>query len=156
MATWTKRQLLDGSYNRLAMAGYVFDLEPEDIIMALVEMDAMLAEWDAKGVRISYNMGNGPEDSDPDQESGIPAWAATAIMSNLAIRLSPSFGKEPSQALKGMAKSSYSSLLTKVVRPIEWIPDRRLPAGAGNKHAFRTFMPQPQGITTDQDDILEI
>jgi hypothetical protein len=62
--SWTKRQLIEQAFAELALAGYDFDLSPEEMQGALVRLDSMIATWTSRGVRLSYAMPANPSDSD--------------------------------------------------------------------------------------------
>ena len=73
--SWTKRQFITQAFEEIGLAAYVFDLTPDQLDSALRRMDAMVAGWNANGVRINYPLPNNPEDSDIDQPSGVPDFA---------------------------------------------------------------------------------
>ena len=49
---WTKRQYIEQAFEEVGLAAYVFDLTPEQLQSALRKLDAMMAEWNAKGLRL--------------------------------------------------------------------------------------------------------
>ena len=143
---WTKRQLVEEAYAELALAGYVFDLQPEELQRGLRRLDAMMATWDGKSIRIGYRMPATPDDSDLDDESGIPDSAAETVFLNLAIRLAPGGGKQISTDTRMSARQGYDTLLYAAARPQEQQFPNTLPYGAGNKPwrtVDRPFFPVP-------------
>ena len=58
--SWTKREIVEEAYGELALAGYVFDLDPEEEQAALRKLDTMMAVWDARGVRLGYPLASSP------------------------------------------------------------------------------------------------
>lgn len=131
--SWTKRQFVNQAFEEIGLASYVFDLQPEQLQSALRRMDAMMAAWNAKGIRVGYPIPTSPENSDLDDETGVPDAANEAIYTNLAIRIAPSFGKAVSQEAKVSARAAYDVLLMRAAVPPEMQLPGSLPAGAGNK-----------------------
>lgn len=133
LMSWTKRQLLDQAFSEIALSGYIFDLEAEDITSAIRRMDSMIASWGSKGINLGYPLAQGADDTDPDQDSNLPEHAVYAVTSNVAIRLAPTYGKTVSQETKMAARQAYLSLLTatSIIPSMQF--DRTLPKGAGNK-----------------------
>ncbi len=131
---WTKRQFITQAFEEIGLAAYVFDLSPEQLDSALRRLDAMVAGWNANGVRIGYPLPASPEDSDIDADTGVPDFANEAIYLGLAVRLAPGFGKTLApQTLTG-ADAAYNNMANQVAFPT---PERQmpgtLPRGAGNK-----------------------
>ena len=131
--SWTKRQFVEQAYEEIGYAGYVFDLEPEQLQSAMRRMDAMLATWNAKGIRIGYPLPSSPQNSDLDDETNVPDSANEAIYTNLAIRLSPPIGKTISAETRMVAKDSFNTLLILAAVPPEMQLPNTMPAGSGNK-----------------------
>lgn len=143
---WTKRALIAQAFGELALAGYDFDLSPQEQQAALVRMDSMVATWTTRGIRIGYALSASPEDSDLDDESGIPASAAEAVFLNLAIRISSGKGKALASATKKAAREAYETLLWAAATPQEQQLPGTMPLGAGNKgwrNINRPYFPEP-------------
>ncbi len=47
---WTKGEIVQKAYAELALAGYVYDLEPEEMQEALTTLDLQMAEWQTRGI----------------------------------------------------------------------------------------------------------
>ncbi len=143
---WSKRQLIEEAYAELALADYVFDLTPEEQQTALRRLDAMLATWEAKGVRVGYAFPSSPADSDLDTPSGLPDSAVETVFLNLATRLAPGSGKAIASSTRKAASDGYDTLLWAAARPQQQQLPNTLPRGAGNK-PWRTvnqpFFPTP-------------
>ena len=132
--SYTKRQFVTAAFEEIGLAGYAFDLTDNEILSACKRMDAMLAEWNARGVRISYPLPSSPESTNLDSETNVPDAANEAIITNLAVRIAPSFGKAVSPDTKMIAKNAYNTLLQlSAVWPVEKQFPSGMPAGAGNK-----------------------
>ena len=158
---YTKRQLIDAAFEELAMAGYVFDIDPDEQLSALRRLDAMMATWGGPGIgiRIGYNATFDPKSADPDQESGIPDWANEAVYLNLAIRIASGYGKTVPRSTTAPAKAAYDALLSAVSSHIPQVqPMGNLPIGAGYKRRFAPypFVQQPtERLTTGEDGLLD-
>jgi hypothetical protein len=127
---WSKRQLIEQAFEEIGFASYAFDLQPEMIQSAARRLDALLAQWSGKGIRLGYPMGT----NDLDAESNISDMDALAVYSNLAILLAPSRGKTPTNELKKAARSGYRELLNRFVKLYEKQLDHHAaPSGAGNQ-----------------------
>lgn len=143
---WTKRQHIARAFGKIGLGVDLFNVAPEDITSALYEMDAMMAEWDAKGIRLGYLLPTNPDDSDPDDDSGLPDYANSAVYLALAVRIAPDFGKALSLDTKTAARSAYDAVVRQIAFPQQQqLPDT-LPRGAGNKPwraPYGAFFPTP-------------
>jgi hypothetical protein len=138
---WTKRQYAEDALMELGIASYVFDLQADQIESAVRRMDTMMAEWNGRGIRIGYALPASPSDTDINGQAGTPDSAHDAIITNLALRLAPSYGKQVSAETKATARHGFNTLLARAAVPPEMQLPGSLPAGAGNKGT--TFTPEP-------------
>ena len=157
--SYTKRQFVLAAFEEAGMASYVFDLTPQMLSSACARLDLMMATWNAKGIRLGYPLPSSPEDVDLDAETGVPDRANEAIITNLSLRLSPSFGKQPSVMTIATAKAALDVLMARAAMPEEMQFPRTLPSGAGNK-PFRysdPYMPAPADpVRTGPEGSLEL
>lgn len=130
---YSKRQFVTAAFEEIGLASYVFDLQPEQLQSALNRLDAMMADWNGKGIRLGYPLPGSPQYSDLDEPSEVPDSANEAIFTNLAIKLAPSYGKSVMPETKVTAKESYNTLLMRATTPLEMQLPGTMPAGAGNK-----------------------
>ena len=130
---YTKRQFVTSAFEEIGLADYVFDLQPEQLEAALRRLDSMIAEWNAAGIRLGYAMPSSPQDSDLDTETNVPDSAWEAIITNLAIRIAPGYGKAVSPDSKVSAKGAYNVLLQRATFPLEQQLPSTMPLGQGNK-----------------------
>jgi hypothetical protein len=93
----------------------------------------MMMEWNAQGVRLGYAVASSPQDSDLDTETNTPDSAWEAVITNLAIRIAPGYGKTVSPDTKVMAKNAYNILLQRAAFPLEKQLPETMPIGQGNK-----------------------
>lgn len=145
--SWTKRQLVNDAYEVVGLASYTYDLKPEQLQGALRSLDSLMAMWNGRGIRIGYPLPISPEDSDLDQETGIPDYAVMAVVNGLAILIAPKVGKTLSNDTQKMARDSYRELLAHHTQPTNKRLPTTMPAGAGNKpwrYSGDPFIQQPQ------------
>ena len=148
---YSKRQFVQAAFEEIGLATYAFDLQPQQFESALRRLDAMMAEWNAKGIRLGYPIPGSPEDSDLDSESEVPDSANDAIITNLAVRIAPSYGRTPMPETKITAKTTYNTLLSRATMPPEQQFPSGLPRGAGWKPWRETnepFLPGPKDPLT--------
>lgn len=130
---YTKRQFVEGAFEEIGMANYVFDLQPEQLQSALRRLDAMMMEWNAQGIRLGYAIASSPQDSDLDTETNAPDSAWEAVITNLAVRIAPGYGKTVSPDTKMVAKNAFNTLLSRATFPLEKQLPETMPIGQGNK-----------------------
>jgi hypothetical protein len=155
---WTKRQFVTEAFDSIGLAGYVFDLQPEQLQSALRKLDSMMATWNAKGIRLGYPLPSSPQDSDLDEETNVPDSAFEAVYTNLALKIAPSFGKQVAIEVKVAAKQAYDTLLQRATAPIEKQLPSTMPLGAGQKpwRLDNPFVAPPQNpVQTGPEGYLE-
>jgi hypothetical protein len=130
---YSKRQFVAAAFEEIGLASYVFDLQPEQLQSAMRRIDAMMADWNGKGIRLGYPLPGSPQDSDLDEPTLVPDWANEAIITNGAVRIAPGYGKVVMPETKAVAKDSYNTLLQRATVPPEQQLPATMPAGAGNK-----------------------
>jgi len=130
---YTKRQFVTGAFEEIGLADYVFDLQPEQLQSALRRLDAMMMEWNAQGIRLGYPIASSPQDSDLDTDTFTPDSAWEAVITNLAVRIAPGYGKTVSPDTKMVAKNAYNVLLQRATFPLEKQLPETMPIGQGNK-----------------------
>lgn len=151
--SYTIRQFCESALEELGIASYVFDAQPDQLLSAAKRCNSMLAEWNAKGIRLGATLYGNPNDIDLDAASNVPDNANEAVITNLALRIAPMYGKSPMLGTALNAKRAYDVMLLAFSQPVEMqLPE--MPSGAGNKpwrwdDAY-TLGPQP--ILTDGSD----
>lgn len=131
---YTKRDIITQAFDEIGLAGYVFDLQPQQLESALRRLDAMMATWNGKGIRLGYPLPSSPGSSDLDQVTDVPDAALEAMTLNLAIRIAPSYGKTVSPDTKAAAKNAYNQIIAQSAKPVEMqLDNMSIPSGAGNK-----------------------
>ncbi|MFB1502121.1 packaged DNA stabilization gp4 family protein, partial [Thiocapsa sp. N5-Cardenillas] len=108
--SYSKRQFVEGAFEEIGLASYVYDLQPQDYQTGLRRLDAMMAEWNARGLRLGYPLPSAPQDSDIDAATDIPDAANEAVVLNLAIRLASGYGKTVAPATAALAKRALDTV----------------------------------------------
>jgi hypothetical protein len=156
---WTKRQFLEAAYEEIGLAGYVFDLDPEQLQTAARKMDSMMASWNALGIRIGYPISSKPGNIDLAQATGVPDYANEAIYCSLSVRLAGGLGKQPSQDTRSTAHRGYAALLTRAVRPLPVQQPVTMIAGQGHRgyghHAHVFLTPPSDPLTAGPDSQID-
>jgi hypothetical protein len=158
--TTTKNDIIRQALKKLAVTGFDSEVDPSESESALIELESMMAEWDGQGIRVGYNLAVTPEDANGADAAGILDFSRNAIVYNLAIRVAPEYGKEPSAAVVMGASQSMSRLFTAIhYLPISQYP-RRMPRGSGNTmrdrgYRSRFYDNQPSGIDVENDGFLD-
>lgn len=128
----TKREIVLDAYSEIGIAEYNFDLSPDELNTARKRLDRMMALWETK-VQIGYYLPANPNDSDLDDESGLPDGAVLAASLNLAVQLAPGLGKTLAPTTLIAAKNAYNSVLAQFAQIPRLRYPSNLPVGAGNK-----------------------
>ena len=156
---YSKRQFVEAAFEEIGLASYVFDLTPQQIESACRRLDAMIASWNALGIRLAYPLPGSPQNTNIDDQTFVPDSAYEAIITNLGVKIAPSYGKTVSADTKTTAKQTYDTLLSRAAMPMEMQFPDTLPQGAGNKPWWfynNQFMPQPvDPVLAGQDGPLE-
>lgn len=131
----TKQDIINQAFEEIGLAGFVFDLQPQQLQGALRRLDGMMATWNNRGLRLGYPLPSTPDDSTLAQEVTVPDAAIEAMALNLAIRIAPGYGKTVAPDTKASARGAYTQLLAQSAKPIEMqLDSMSIPAGAGGKH----------------------
>jgi len=130
---YSKRQFIEAALAEIGLASYAFDLQPEQLEAARQRLDAMMADWNGKGIRLGYPIPVSPQDGSIDEQTNVPDSAYEAIICSLAIRLAPSYGKQVMNETKATAKQGYDTLMQRATFPLEQQFPNTMPSGAGNK-----------------------
>lgn len=152
---WTKRQYAEDALMELGIASYVFDIEADQLEAAVRRLDTMMAEWNGRGIRLGYPLPSSPGSTNIDADAGTPDSAHDAIVTNLALRLAPSYGKQVGVETKATARHGFNTLMARAAYPPEMqLPS--MPAGAGNRG--EVFFPKPDSplaVGPDGEMVLE-
>ena len=139
--SWTKREIITQAFAEIGLASYVYNLTAEELQDAMRRLDTMMAIWTTRNIIFdpvypqpaSYGAG------DLDDDTNATDAALEPMYLNLAIRLAPSFGKQPSPDTRAEAKSGYTTLLGQYVVGAQ-VSLRKTIKGAGAKWPLRPFI----------------
>lgn len=129
----TKRQIIKLGYSSVGLAGFIYDLTPEQIELARQLLDAQMASWNAKGIRISWPIPSSPEQGDIDEEIDLPDYALSAAYMALGEQLADVHGKQVTPKYSARARAAYDAMLIRVVEPATRQMPAGYPLGAGYK-----------------------
>lgn len=149
---WTKRQLVAKALTTIGYANYIYDLMPEQLQEVLVTLESMMGDWEFAGIHTGYPISDNPDKMNLDDSSNLSFGAITAVWSNLAVRISPDFGKTLSPQTQSTATISYQNLLTAAAFPRQQQLPSTMPLGAGNKPwrtPTRVFVDPPRDEITN-------
>jgi len=139
--SYTKGELASAALEEIGIAEYEYDISPEQKQSAIQRLDSMMAEWGARGIKLSFPISKSIN-SAPGDDSNIPDWAWEAVITNLALKIAPSYGKVVSAESKASAKHSLNTLYSMFAKPTEMqLPS--MPKGAGYKTTEFRFTPAP-------------
>jgi len=155
---WTKRQYVEAAYTEIGLADYVFNLQPQELESSLRRLDTMMADWYERGILLGYPLPMTPGESDLDTPTAVPDRANEAIVTNLAIKIAPSYGKQVSQGTLVAAREALNTLLVRAARPGTMQYPTQTPAGAGNKYwgmFWGPFLRPPEDQATEAGNDLD-
>lgn len=158
--SWSKRDIIQQAFTEIGLAEYAFDLDPAQYQSALRRLDAMISQWENKGIRLAYPIPVSYANSSLDQSISGQDTALEALYLNLAIRLAPQFGKTPSPDTKAMAYQAYKTLLGQSAQPVELQTNNMvIPAGAGYKWygdpSYPFLRPPSEGLAAGDDSDID-
>lgn len=130
---WTKAQIVTDAFGELALAGHVFDIEPEEQQQALRRLEMMLGNWEGRGITLGYSFSGTPDGIEADADSGLPDAAVETVVINLAKRIAAGFGKALTPQQLQDARDSFAVLLRQAAFPPEMQLPGTMPRGAGLK-----------------------
>lgn len=136
----TKGEIINGAYSRLRISGLTAQPSPEDVSLALDQLEDTVRELESRNICLGYNFTEFP---DPADEATIPSFAVGPLKDVLADRMAPYFGKIFDARVAIRAVGILTSA-TAVTNKVEY-PDR-MPIGSGNRRLdrYRRYY-QPQG-----------
>jgi P22 tail accessory factor len=134
-STTTKGQVVAAAFEEIGLAGYEFDVTPDENASALRKLDSLMARLQGPGsnLPLGYNAPAAIGQSQPTDASGIPDLAFEYVGIELALAIMPAIGKTMSAETRqrlNIARRDTRNALTV-------IPDRALQPstarGAGAK-----------------------
>ncbi len=133
-----KIDMINMAYSKLRISGLTVNPTPEDVSLALSDLEGMMAEYEGNNVCVGYNFTENP---DPNDFLGVPLQYQPMVYFNLAIRISPDFNKDVHTMLYNQATQTYSkassSSAARSVREVQ--AGNRQPRGSGNSLRYNRW-----------------
>lgn len=132
-STSTKRQIIEMAYEECSLAGYEFNVTPEELFSGLRKLDALMAQWAQSSKDLGYNFPDTFGGGDLEDVSGIPDAAINGASISLAMAIAPAMGK----AMSAESRARLSKAMTVIGAmcakraSVGWARDTV--AGAGNR-----------------------
>ena len=156
---WTKRQFVEQALDEVGLSPFTYAQDDEQLTAALRRLDTMMADWNARGIRLGYPLPSSPTGSSLDEQTSVPDMANEAVVSNLAIKISAAYGKQLMPQTMMAAKNAMNTLFARFAAAPEMALPGTMPAGAGNKtwrDYGNPFLERPvEPVTTGPDGVLE-
>lgn len=139
----TKIDLINGAYSQLKISGLTVQPTPEDLTLAFNRFENMMQEFSGRNICVNYNFEDTP---DVNSVHNVERKFWYALETNLAVRLLPDFGKEPTTALVALHQAGFSFLSAQTAPVRETQYPSRQPIGHGNTLRYnrcrRFYQPQ--------------
>ena len=132
-STSTKRQIIEMAYEECSLAGYEFNVTPEELFSGLRKLDALMAQWRESSKDLNYNFPAKFGDGDLEDYSGIPDAAINGAAISLAMALAPAMGKQMSAESRGRLSKAMTVISALGAQRVGQGWSRSTVAGAGNR-----------------------
>lgn len=132
-STSTKRQIVEMAYEECSLAGYEFNVTPEELFSGLRKIDALMAEWAQSSKDLGYNFPATFGGGDLEDVSGIPDAAVQGAAISLAMAIAPAMGKQMSGETRARLAKSMSVISTMCAQKSVQGWGRNTVVGAGNR-----------------------
>jgi hypothetical protein len=153
----TKGDLVNAAYEEIGLAGYVFDIQPEEVQTGVRRLERFMLMLDGRGIRLGYNASASASQANANDDSGIPDWAEDAVIPLFALRLAPTIGKQVHPDTRLAARRGLNALLVGTYTIPKMQMPRHMPIGLGNRRNVKNqqFFAPTDRVTTRYDDLLE-
>jgi len=153
----TKAEIINGAYSMLRISGITVDPSGDDLALALIRLEDMAEEFEGRNIVTDYNFEESPQTT---SLHNLERKHWFAYKANLAVRLLPDFGKQPSPVLMSQQQASYSFLAGNTAPVRQSVPSNRMPIGSGNVHRRyrwnRYYRPEAQAPLSAETNIMYI
>uniref|UniRef100_A0A1A9VZ11 Uncharacterized protein n=1 Tax=Glossina brevipalpis TaxID=37001 RepID=A0A1A9VZ11_9MUSC len=110
------------------------DVEPQSIADGLDDLEAMMAEWRARGIDIGYRFAEDEQAVSPDDPTGVLPLFTSAVGYQLMLRVLADYGIEPTPRREATAQTAYDALLTATLTVPSLKRRGDMPTGQGNQY----------------------
>lgn len=106
----TKGELVEAALRKAGIASNatLTNIEPESMQDALNDLELMMLDLDANGIRLGYALSDDPM---PDDEHRLPDWAVSPVMYNLAVYILPDYLREATPTIAARAAHGMQTLI---------------------------------------------
>ena len=165
--TALKVEIISDAYSQMRISGLTVQPTPEDLELALMRLENMVAEWETRNISTGYNFEENP---DPNSFINVIRGYWQCLATNLAARLIPDFNKPVPPELHAQARQSLSNLSGRsAFNRVSGVPyPSRMARGSGNtlrynrwNRFYRNQAQAPNSASTNQmiigdiDDFIE-
>lgn len=137
----TGTSLIEGALKEIGVVSVAVPSSPEQITDGLIKLNSLMNLWLSWGIIMKW-----VPITVPGEDLNEPIDATNAIVTNLAIKLAPTYSKPVSQDLRNNARielDMVKSLYQEICIP-DKVVSSALPLGAGNSKGIdsRVFFPR--------------
>ncbi len=138
--SWTKREVIEQAYTEIGLAGYTFDVQPEELQNAMYVLDSLMAEWGQINTVIAYTypFPDTKTSGDLDDPTNIADEGNRAMYLNLATLIAAGEGKQVLPKTTTEAEKSYIRFVGRSVRSVTMKSSGTI-KGAGYKNTYYPF-----------------
>lgn len=115
----------------VASSATLTQVEPESMADALEDLEDMMAQWDAEGIKIGYAFSVDPPQ--PDDDSMLPDWAWNGAALCLANQIAIDYQRPVTQDMKTDAYEAKMAIRKAIVFVPSLARRNDMPMGQGNK-----------------------
>lgn len=139
--SWTNSEVIKEALSEIGLGARSYSQQPEDMMTGLRRMNLMLSEWLEDGIDVGYEPVDDPDENNLSTASGIRTNAIRAVVLNLAVEMSPNFGRTVStRTLVGAVNAKKLARRKDLVVPQKATAITAVPAGAGHKYRDRIVL----------------
>lgn len=134
----TKIDIINDAYSQMRISGLTVDPSPEDVTVALIRLENMVSEFDARNICTGYSI---ELDPDPNSLTNADRKYWHMLASNLAVRLAADFGQQIPQSLAMSASASLATASSTIaadgIRQVS--APNRMPLGSGVSNRYNNW-----------------
>jgi hypothetical protein len=150
-----KADVISQAYAQIRISGLTTQEVPEEVEIAIRELDQMMEQWASMGRNLGYTFPIPDTEytrtqSNPNDNLGTPPWSYGGIISNLAKNVLEYFGKPLPPEIAGKARFGLNVIKQRTFKSNDVPYPSRMPVGSGQgRYAdagfYRFYWPTYQG-----------
>ena len=129
----TKARLADRIHKALGINSRFTEASPDQVIDTLNSVNDWMNSENGIGVRLGWIETPENEDSDPNEETGLPVWAINGVVYSCAAMVASYFDKVASPTIMKMAADGMQTIYSRTIEYQQVQYPGRMPLGSGNK-----------------------